>query len=356
MEKLTIGAIRWDAWVVSEKENDPAFQVQRSLSKQEFHWRAPFFATVTDEGKIFIPEYNQEIFDREMKYAIEAGIDYFAYVWYNSTMKASRIFHTQSKYKNDIKMCACFDGNAIGKDYARKEMETLFKQDYYMTVLGGRPLMYYFGDSKNLNAIKEDISYYRSLTKALGIPEPYAVIMNVSPKQALLAYGDAVSSYAIYGKHNEPFSNIMQYAVDEWENFRKSGMQYVPTVSYGWNPEPRFHNPVSWIGVPKHSWADYATSENITEHVTYAYSYMQHKMVKDFTKANTMIAYAWNEHDEGGWICPTIAVDEKGNQLYNDDGTPKINDERVKATRKAVDNYKNNNLINISVNGVLSEG
>ena len=216
--------------------------------------------------------------------------------------------------------------------------------------------MYYFGDSKNLNAIKEDISYYRSLTKALGIPEPYAVIMNVSPKQALLAYGDAVSSYAIYGKHNEPFSNIMQYAVDEWENFRKSGMQYVPTVSYGWNPEPRFHNPVSWIGVPKHSWADYATSENITEHVTYAYSYMQHKMVKDFTKANTMIAYAWNEHDEGGWICPTIAVDEKGNQLYNDDGTPKINDERVKATRKAVDNYKNNNLINISVNDVLSEG
>jgi hypothetical protein len=81
----------------------------------------------------------------------------------------------------------CFDGNAIGKDYARKEMETLFKQDYYMTVLGGRPLMYYFGDSKNLNAIKEDISYYRSLTKALGIPEPYAVIMNVSPEQALLA-------------------------------------------------------------------------------------------------------------------------------------------------------------------------
>ncbi len=355
-EKTTFGAIRWDAWVESENDNDPAFQVQRSLSKKEFHWRAPFFAEVTEEGKITIPEYNQEVFDKEMEYAIEAGVDYFAYVWYDSSMKASRVFHTQSKYKNDVKMCACFDGNAINKEYARKEMETLLKEDYYMTVLGGRPLMYYFGESKNLLAISEDIAYYRSLTEALGIPEPYAVIMNVSPQQALSAYGDAVSSYAIYGEHNEPFTNVMKYASEEWESFQKSGFQYVPTVSYGWNPEPRFHNPVSWTSVTTDRWADYATAENITEHVTYAYSYMQHSMVKDFTKANTMIAYAWNEHDEGGWICPTIAVDENGNQLYNDDGTKKIDDSRVKATRKAVDNYKNGNFVDVAINGVLSDG
>ena len=60
--------------------------------------------------------------------------------------------HTQSKYRNDVKMCAYLDGNAINKEYARKDMETLFKEDYYMTVLGGRPLMYYFGTSNNLIA------------------------------------------------------------------------------------------------------------------------------------------------------------------------------------------------------------
>jgi len=356
-EKTTFGAIRWDAWYTHDgKDGSVISQVERSLSKKEFHWRAPFFAKVTDEGNIIIPEYNQEIFDKEMEYAIEAGIDYFAYVWYDSDMKAARIFHTESKYRNDVKMCACLDGNAINKEYARKEMEALFKEDYYMTVLGGRPLMYYFGSNNNLLAISEDIAYYRSVTKALGIPEPYAVIMNVSPNSALSAYGDAVSSYAIYGEHNEPFTNVMQYAVNQWNDFQSSGAQFVPTVSYGWNPEPRFHNPVSWTSVTSDRWADYATPENITDHLTYAYSYMQHSFVKEFTKANTMIAYAWNEHDEGGWICPTIAVDEKGNQLYNEDGTPKINDERVKATRIAVDNYKNNTLIDVSINGILSDG
>ncbi len=355
-EKTTFGAIRWDAWYSHDGKKDSVIsQVERSLSKKEFHFRAPFYAEVTNEGNIIIPEYTQEIFDKEMEYAIEAGIDYFAYVWYDSDMKASRIFHTQSKYKNDVKMCVCFDGNAINKEYARKEMETLFKEDYYMTVLGGRPLMYYFGNSNNLSAISEDIAYYRSLTKALGIPEPYAVIMNVSPQSALSAYGDAVSSYAIYGKNNDPFETVMQNAVNEWKSFQSTGMQYVPTVSYGWNPEPRFHNPVSWTTVSPDSWADYATPENITEHLTYAYSYMQHSMVKDFTKANTMIAYAWNEHDEGGWICPTIAVDENGNQIYNDDGTPKINDERVKATRIAVDNYKNKKFVSVEINGISSE-
>ncbi len=356
-EKTTFGAIRWDAWYTHDgKDGSVISQVERSLSKKEFHWRAPFYAEVTDEGNIIIPSYTQEVFDKEMEYAIEAGIDYFAYVWYSSDMKAARLFHTQSKYKNDVKMCACFDGNAINKEYARKEMETLFLEDYYMTVLGGRPLMYYFGDSGNLQAISKDIEYYRSLTKALGIPEPYAVIMNVNPQQALSVYGDAVSSYAISGRDNMPFKDLMQSAVDKWLGYQSSGIQYVPTVSYGWNPEPRFHNPVSWTNVSDGSWADYAKAEELTEHLTYAYSYMQHPFVKDFTKANTMIAYAWNEHDEGGWICPTITVDEDGKQIFNEDGTPKINDERVKATKIAVDNYKNGNFVEVTINGISSEG
>ena len=35
-----------------------------------------------EDSRASFPEYTQEIFDREMEYAIEAGLDYFAYVWY----------------------------------------------------------------------------------------------------------------------------------------------------------------------------------------------------------------------------------------------------------------------------------
>ena len=103
-----------------------------------------------------------------MEYAIDAGIDYFAYVWYEGSMGIARDFHTKSKYKTQVKMCAVMDGNAIGKQYAHKEMLTLLKEDYYMTVLGGRPLMYYFGTSGNIKAIGEDIKYYRRVCKYSG--------------------------------------------------------------------------------------------------------------------------------------------------------------------------------------------
>lgn len=57
---------------------------------------------------------------------------------------------------------------------------------------------------------------------------------------------------------------------------------------------------------------------------------------KASTLANTLIIYAWNEHDEGGWICPTLAVDENGNQLYNEDGSKKLNESRIQAVERAI--------------------
>ncbi|MDR2686688.1 MAG: hypothetical protein LBB75_02970, partial [Oscillospiraceae bacterium] len=80
-----IGAIRWDAWYgepTAEDGLDPCSQVERTLSPAKYHWRVPFFGEIGEDGKVSFPEYTQEIFDREMEYAAEAGLDYFAYVWY----------------------------------------------------------------------------------------------------------------------------------------------------------------------------------------------------------------------------------------------------------------------------------
>lgn len=79
--ETTVGAIRWDAWYTHDgKASSVVSQVERSLSPFQFHFRAPFFAEITDENKIIIPEFTQDIFDREMEYAMYAGIDYFSYV------------------------------------------------------------------------------------------------------------------------------------------------------------------------------------------------------------------------------------------------------------------------------------
>ena len=346
--KASFGIIRWDAWTTHDGvEKSVVSQVERSLSPARFHERAPFFADVTEDGRIIVTEYTMETFDIEMEYAISAHVDYFAYVWYKDVMGTARKFHTQSKYRNDVKMCVCFDVNAIGRDFARKEMETLFLEDYYMKVLGGRPLMYYFGDECRLDVIADDIVYYRALTEKLGIPEPYAVIMNLSPAQVKGTNADAVSGYTVGGRDNEPFAAVMARADSLWRDWHSSGMSYIPTVSLGWCPEPRFINPVSWINVPENLWAQLPKADEIYEHFLYAQSYMAHPSVKELGEANTFLAYAWNEHDEGGWLCPTIAVDENGNQLYNPDGSKKINTERIEAVKRAIEDFQKGERRNI---------
>ncbi len=355
-EKTTVGAIRWDAWYSHDGRNGSIVSaVEKSLSPKEFHYRAPFFSEINEDNKIVMPQYTQDIFDREMEYAIYAGISYFSYVWYEGDMSMARKFHTTSKYKNDVKMCVLFDNNAIGKDYARKEMNTILNQDYYMTVLNGRPLMYYLYSGSNLSLIHDDIVYYNNLCKELNIPEPFAIIMGTSASKTKKANGNASSDYAIKAS-NITFNELALKTQESWEAFNKEAYQYIPCVSAGWSPEPRYHNPPFWTaangGIADGYWCEDATSEDLFNHLTYALSYMQHDSVKLFTKANTVIIYAWNEHDEGGWICPTLKVDKNGNQLYNSDGTKKLDETRINAVKLAIDFYKQGNLVSVSSGGI----
>ena len=342
MDKFTFGAIRWDAWYVSETESDPSFQVQRSLSPCEFHFRAPFFAKITEENKIFIPRYDQEIFDIEAEYAVNAGVDYFAYVWYdpqsiNKGLTLPRTYHLTSKHRDKIKLCACLDSNAIGKDYARKELLSLFTSPVYKKVLDGRPLVYYFGLSRDYEGIGKDIAYYKEECEKAGIPTPFFAIMDFDAASAKKAGADATTKYCVFGSHGISFKSLHEKAINEWNNefnaCKEQGISYIPTATGGWSNLPRHKNPVSWInGDLTNSYAQYAAKEDIFNQVV---------AVKEFVKnaktpVNTAIIYAWNEHDEGGWICPTLKVNENGDQLFDENGAPLINTERIDAVKEAL--------------------
>lgn len=357
-EETSFGAIRWDAWFTHNGRPDSIVtQVEKTLSPAEYHFRAPFFANITNEGKIEMPKYTQEIFDQEMEYAKAGGIDYFAYLWYDGEMSAARKMHPTSKYKDDVKMCIILDGNGIGKTVARTEILSYLNSSFYFKVLDGRPLMYYYINTNNKNAnlaaAQNEIKYYRAKCDELGIPAPFAVIMNVSGPEATKIYGDAVSRYSISGTSSQTFNDYITGVQNGWSSFNtNSTTQYVPYLSFGWHTGPRFKNQVSWMKVEENSWVPYPTDEEMYNHISYALSYMDHPNVELLTKINTVIFYAWNEHDEGSWLCPTIAVDENGNQLYNEDGTKKINDSRIKILAKAIEDFKNGKRTEVIVNGI----
>ena len=355
----SVGAIRWDAWYGhTNKGWDVISDVEQALSPSQFHFRAPFFAEITKYNKIIIPQYTQEIFDQEMEYAKYAGIDYFAYIWYDEGddtnphkgMQKARKFHQTSKYRTDVKMCVI---DPPSHEDALAEISSMLTSDYYMTVLDGRPLMYYIytGD---MSVITERINIFKNLAQQLGVKEPYAVIMNPSARDAKNGGASAVSKYAIAGTQLS-FDELTKEAENVWnEKYTQcksyfTQFQFVPTVTYGWHTKPRYINPVTWMTVGENYWCDYATDIELLNHLAYAMSYVQHPSVKPYCEANTVIAYAWNEHDEGGWICPTLEVDENGNQLYNKDGTKKINERRINATKLATDFIKAGNVVKVKV-------
>lgn len=338
-EPTTVGVIRWDAWYGHDGiERSVISEVEKTLSPKEFHFRAPFFAEVTEKGGIIIPEYNQEIFDKEMEYAIEAGIDYFAFYWYDNAMQTARKLYQTSKYNDKVKMCIMF-GGGNGSAEQHQEMAKLLKEDYYMTVLNGRPLMYY---DCSYEEAKKSIAYYRGLCEQLGVPEPYAVCLKINADKAKIAVADAISDYAISNNSlNIPFKTLASNAEKRWNTHQRSGFQYVPLVTTGYHLLPRYKNQVYWMTIENDKVADYATAEEIGAHLTNALNYMQQPEVIERTKANTVLMYAWNEHDEGGWICPTLKVDENGNQLYGENGEKLIDTSRIEAVKKAISDFKN---------------
>jgi len=54
---------------------------------------------------------------------------------------------------------------------------------------------------------------------------------------------------------------------------------------------------------------------------------------------NTALIYAWNEHDEGAWCCPTLTMKD-GKPLLNNDGSPVMNTLFLDALKKAIRDNK----------------
>ncbi len=331
--KKNLGVIRWDAWYGHDgAPNSIISNVERALSPAEFHFRAPFFAKVTEDDKIIIPDYTQEIFDKEMEYAIEAGIDYFVYVFYIDDMRKAREMHLKSKYKNDVKIAFCSQG--ISEESVLEYIK-YFKDECYVKVENDRPLMYYFCD---FATTKRSIALLKETCIKEGIPVPFSVVCNIGTEDTKNSGADAKGQYGVGGTHGESFASLCNKANALLQDFKSTGMQYVPTVSTGYHTLPRVKNPVFWMTCGEDGWAEYAKADEIARHLDDAYKHLDENNGQ--TNLNTLLMYAWNEHDEGGWICPTIQVDENGKQLFDENGNPLINRDRIDAIKPIIAKHR----------------
>ena len=349
-----VGAIRWDAFTKSGG-TDPAGEVANALSPAEFHYQAPFFASITSDGKIEFPAYTLETWEKEAMYAHEAGLDYFSYLWYDtdSTMSRARKLHLQSKNKDMIQMAGILQN--IQSTQTMSELFEAMKDSCWLRV-SGRPVLFLYAVN-DTNWTAEQVAYVRRMAYRSGIGESlYIIGMNTDYNDFdAKIYDrdmDAVSMYSyasiIQGEPYSYYTSRLESLTDAIVNATTSeehDHQFVPIFSLGRDGRPRIKTSVSWIeGDPNaeldkdkpygNKYTLEADMETVKSHIANIYKVTQEHA--DVTQPNLICAYGWNEHDEGGWLCPTLNCDANGNL---NESNP-INTERLDTLRETLDELR----------------
>lgn len=317
LSRPLIGAIRWDAWYGGQVTEE----VEESLSPSQYHFRLPWFAKIVDSNHVIINGDSQDIMDQEITYAAEAGINYWAFVGYaqNENLSIALKNYLNSGRTNDVKFCMILsrvDVTASSPVWAENlnSYIQLMKKPNYQTVLDERPLFYVFApkmdESKYLGRVKE----IRQKALSAGLKKPFFVYMGFNPKENFKdanRFGfDAISAYAYPGNGTyESMTNEIEEKF--WNTSKKIGANVIPLASAGWDKRPRMDNPVPWEAnasyLRNRTYVETATPQEIAQHIKSALKWTNEN--RQSNPANTIIIYAWNENDEGGWLIPTLGVD-----------------------------------------------
>lgn len=341
-EPPIVGAIRWDGWY---GEGGVVKAVEASLGPPKYHFRLPWFARVLGEGKISINGDSQVIMEQEIAYAAQAGLNYWAFLDYLDEAPGMSIGlnrYLAAKDKKGLRYCLVEEGARLDKagTKAWSRLVEHFRHPDYQTVLGDRPLLCLFAKTQTLG--KAEWDELKRQTIVAGLKAPYLVLLGWEAEKDREALGfDAVSEYACSGKgyttDPETYARLTSHHVKEklWAKWKRERNPCITFATAGWDTRPRQEHPPSWCSWVKATPdptppvqqkplidATTATPDEIAAHVRDAIAWTQPN--RDLNPANAILIYAWNEHDEGGWLQPTLGAD----------GGP--DDSRIKAVGKVL--------------------
>lgn len=322
MKDLRVGVINWDSALPPETYFGR--YMARSLSPLKYHARLPFFAEVKGEDEVQFHYRTPEEFEKELAYAAEAGIDYFAHTWYSEEalgaadpesgnvdnvvweLNYARKLHQQSPMNKKVGLCAILICMHAYSDADFEKLAAAMKEDYYEKI-GGRPLLYLFGGYRVDVAARAE-----KAAEALGLSKPFIAFMNngavpegVDPREA-----DAVTDYACSNPTPiHSFGELYDVMIEKNEARKKYGTQIIPQFTMGWDPSPRRDSPVPWTKYSDRACAGNITEKEVAEGAEKLAAWIGSN--PDCTKTGHILTFAWNEFEEGGYICPTLGADGK---------------------------------------------
>lgn len=320
-----VGAIRWDAW--HGPASKVGLTVETTLAPKRWHYRLPFYGKEVGENTVEVRANTQAIMDREIDYAWKAGIDYWAFVIYpeENALSLGLKLYLSSEHKEKIHFCL----NLQGGWEARGGLETwpekvkrylgYFRETSYQLVRNARPLVYLYsvdglvgkGGFDSWEEARAAFDALRHSAQDAGFGNPYVVAQGWTPdvlKEQMTTLGlDAIGAYAsTAGDKSAPYARLAEHTEERWNAFRATGVPVVPLVSAGWDMRPRIETPVPWVkGGDITQFYEPPTPPELAEHLKHALAWCRED--PKTAEAQAVLIYAWNEFDEGGWICPTLS-------------------------------------------------
>ena len=392
-ERSSIGVIRWDAQaddLVSVNGGRFSYYVMgketRYLSYPQFFKRLPWYAEPSERGrelyaqwvsegrKITAPNtvsaiqwtaYSQtaeaqydpgmkiygaqrEVMLQEVQYAVDAGIDYWAYVYYKNWepnwagclgMMGQRaaFLALSGEERQGLRWCPIlYPGAHYTIDDENWLIEEM-KKDAFMKVLGDRPLIYLCMGGNESETVTT-VNSIKNKANAAGL-DPYFAAIDVegswgsgwsediaSKVPNLRQVGaEAVGWYALanVSASGTPYATVAN-GFAATRNSRRtylnngggSDIHIIPNVTVGIDTRPRVRRDLE-RGSESKFWDDPywghtnpdATVSQIETAVYSAFQYNQANMSP--TNPNTILMYAWNEFTEGGFsVCPQFNPDD----------------------------------------------
>jgi hypothetical protein len=313
----TVGVIRWDYWSANQRSSNWVLAV----SQPQWRDRLPFYATDLSSTPVTIREDRQGVMDQEILYASAAGIDYWAFDFYDPAGIGAppmhmnygvELFKTSSQSHRMRYALITTDGTGrrIWPSYS-DALVANFADPRYQTVAGGRPLLYLF-DASGLGYSRAGIDALRAKTVAVGLPQPYIVGMVWDAQagaQVIDRLGlDAMGAYLLGGDPpgEHPYSD--QAGADRrfWESANSEGKQVVPVVVASHDSRPAWDYPPPWQYATSGPWYLEPLPSELAAHLDEAADWIATDPT--CTEPNSILVYSWNETAEGGLnIVPTHA-------------------------------------------------
>jgi hypothetical protein len=313
-----VGVIRWDYWSVDSPRTS---DLTLALSQPEWRYRLPFYTTHLSRMPVTIREDRQGVMDQEIRYASRAGIDYWAFDFYDPAGIGAPPMHMnygvelyRSSEESDRMRYALIVVDGTDRDRWSAYTDALvehFADPRYQTVDGGRPLLYLF-DAVNMPYSRSGIDTLRRKTLAAGLPQPYLVAMVWEPPTGAPVVErlglDALGAYLLgtdpVGEH--PYSALAANDRRFWEGSRSLGLQVVPLVVSSYDSRPNWEYPPPWQPSLTGPWYLEPSPSELADHLDEAFAWVAAD--PSHTVPNTILIYAWNETGEGGLnIVPTLS-------------------------------------------------